>query len=181
MYDAEEGEFRPKPVTPYRLGTERLHVPRRALDLTLEFLSSAEHLESCCFWYGSRTDEANGGSVTAVVVPRQRRTWGNYHVTADAMQRIHQRVAPGGLRNLAQVHSHPGVFVEHSVYDDKMANSRRALSLVIPSYGHWSAAWPSGIGVHEFQDDYWHRLTDHDAGHRVVLTEAREVGFIDCR
>jgi proteasome lid subunit RPN8/RPN11 len=179
MQNAEDGEFRHAPPTPYRLGPERLQVPRRALELTLEVLRKAGRLECCCFWYGK--SEGTIAVVSAVVMPRQRQTWGNYHVTADAMQRVHQRVGPRGLRNLAQIHSHPGVNVEHSTYDDEMANSRRVISVVIPSYGHWLAGWPSGIGVHEFQNDYWHRLVDHDAGHRVVLTDIHEVDWFDCR
>jgi hypothetical protein len=115
------------------------------------------------------------------VVPRQRQSWGNYHVAADAMRRIHASVVSRGLKNLSQVHSHPGLMVEHSIYDDAMANSRRALSIVIPSYGHWTGTWPSGIGVHEFQNNYWHRLSDRDAAFRVELTESSEVEVIDCR
>lgn len=178
MRDEEAGGHRTRPTTPFRLGPQRLQLPRRALDITLEFLRTAGRLECCCFWYG-RQDEAS--TVTTIVVPRQCQTWGNYHVAVDAMQRIHQMVAPRGLRNLAQIHTHPGKFVEHSIYDDQMANSRRALSLVVPSYGHWSSIWPSGIGVHEFQDEYWHLLTDHDASRRVVLTTSNEVDFLDCR
>jgi hypothetical protein len=182
VHEEEEGECRPPPQAPYRLGAERLQVPRMALERTLQFLCASGRLESCCFWYGLFGDKARASVVTAVVVPRQRQRRGNYYVTADAMQRIHERVGPRGLRNLAQVHSHPGLLVEHSIYDDEMANSRRALSLVVPSYGRWSATWPSGIGVHECQDDYWHRLSDHDASQRVVLIDAgAEIEFIDCR
>jgi Prokaryotic homologs of the JAB domain len=179
MKEQESGGVRPRPPGPYRLVSERLRVPRRALELTLELFRHSGRLETCCFWYGSRVETV--GSVTAVVVPRQQQTWGNYYVTVDAMQRIHQRVGQRGLKNLAQVHSHPSAIVEHSVYDDEMANSRRALSIVVPSYGHWAAAWPSGIGVHEFQNEYWHRLSDRDAAARVELTESSEVEYVDCR
>jgi hypothetical protein len=71
--------------------------------------------------------------------------------------------------NLSQIHTHPGLGVEHSRYDDAHANSRRALSVVLPFYGRWHGVWPRGIGVHEFQSSYWHLLSDADAGRRVAI------------
>lgn len=177
----ETGVPRPTPTGPYSLGPERLNVSEQALELTLQVLRHAGRLETCCFWYGTRGRAGSLDVVTAVVIPRQRQTWGNYHVTADAMQRIHRRVSPTGLRNLAQVHSHPGADVEHSEYDDRMANSRCALSIVVPFYGQWRATWPHGIGVHEFQQDYWHLLTLQEASCRVVRQAESKVDLFDCR
>ena len=83
---------------------------------------------------------------------------GNYEITAEWLAEV-VRALPDTWRPLAQVHSHPGRWVEHSRYDDKMAMSRRALSLVIPFYGRYDAAsCPAGVGVHECQDGYWHQL-----------------------
>jgi Prokaryotic homologs of the JAB domain len=181
MREIEGDEWRPPPTKAYQLTAVQLRVPRRAMELTLELFRLVGRLECCCFWYGTRDDATLFSEVSAVVVPRQRQTWGNYHVPVESMRQIHDLIGSRGLRNLAQIHSHPGVSVEHSVYDDQMANSRRALSVVIPSYGNWFAAWPHGIGVHEFQEDYWYLLNDHDAGRRIVLTDIREVDFIDTR
>jgi hypothetical protein len=137
--------------------------------------------ETGLFWYGRRDAATGSARVLAVVVPRQDQTWGNYSIDAAAMREVFDRVAPLDLRNMAQVHSHPGVSVEHSRYDDAMANSRRALSIVLPHYGHWYDEWPRGVGVHECQDDYWHLLPDDAARSRVVIVEDTEVPFIDCR
>jgi|HubBroStandDraft_1064217.scaffolds.fasta_scaffold158984_2 proteasome lid subunit RPN8/RPN11 len=178
--DSGEGLFRTAPAVPYEPTTAQLRVPRQALALTLDLFTRAGRREMCSFWYGpASVPELQ--RVSAVVIPRQRQSWGNYHVTADAMQLIHAQVSPLHLVNFAQVHSHPGARVEHSRYDDRMANSRRALSLVIPHYGGWQGAWPQGIGIHEFQRDYWHLLNGLDAERRVVLTEDTEVRVIDCR
>jgi hypothetical protein len=177
----EEGLLRPLPSVPYQPTAAQLRVPRRALELTLNTLTRAGRLEMCCFWYAPPNGIEDLRRVSAVVVPRQHQSWGNYHVTADAMQAIHAKVGPLKLTNLAQVHSHPGTRVEHSRYDDRMANSRRALSLVFPSYGQWEGTWPCGIGIHEFQRDYWYLLDGLDAARRVILTDDAEVHFIDCR
>ena len=157
-----------------------LSVSERAIVHTLGALRRHRAIETCCFWYGPR-DDAGNGTVCAVFVPRQRGSWGNYHVTPDAMIDLAHAVGERGWRNLAQVHSHPGVHVEHSRYDDKMASSRRALSLVFPRYGQWHDEWPRGIGIHEHQDGYWHLLELQSAARRIQLAGAEDIEFKDFR
>lgn len=177
----ESGIWRDPPSRPHHPTAERLEVPLVALRASLRICQAAGGRETGLFWYGRRDDTADVARVHAVVVPRQRQAWGNYSIAAAAMREVHERVEPFELRNLAQVHSHPGAFVEHSRYDDAMANSRRALSIVLPYYGRWNDQWPRGIGVHEFQDNYWYLLSDGTAASRVVLVEDPEVKLIDCR
>ena len=85
------------------------------------------------------------------------------------MQEVAVVARPRKWTLVAAVHSHPGNSVEHSEYDDEMAPSRSALSLVFPNYGTWQGIWPSGVGVHEFIDNYWHLLPAADAIKRVVI------------
>jgi len=85
------------------------------------------------------------------------------------------------LRLLAQIHSHPGDWVEHSPYDDQVVASRRGLSLVVPRYGRGVQLWPDRIGVHEWQDGYWHRLSQGLARRRVRLVPPAGVERIDFR
>jgi hypothetical protein len=181
MSDTEFSQLRRRPTQSYTLATQKLIVPAHALAVTLEVLSQCARLETCCFWYGTGDRGAREVRVTAVVVPRQRQTWGNYQVSVEAVREMSERLSPYGLRNLAQVHSHPGDNVEHSSYDDEMANSRKALSLVFPRYGHWNRRWPAGVGVHEFQGGYWHLLGDSDAAKRVSVQQGAQVTLIDCR
>jgi hypothetical protein len=138
-------------------------------------------VEACCFWYG-RGDESGNGQVFAIVIPWQENHWGNYTVPANAMAAVSQATRSFGWRNLAQVHTHPGRGVEHSPYDDEHVNSRRALSLVLPQYGKWRGLWPQGIGVHEFQEDYWHLLADEAARQRItVLTIDGDIQILELR
>jgi hypothetical protein len=179
----EEGFlWRPPPPGPYRLPAAVLTVPRAALEHTLAVFrgSAARRLEACCFWYGHRTD-GGGGVVLAVVVPKQRNSWGNYFVPAAAVAEMAAATRPRHWVNLAQVHTHPGVGVEHSLYDDGHANSRRALSVVLPCYGRWQGPWPMRVGVHEFQEDYWHLLTETEARLRVAVVDAGGAQLLDLR
>jgi hypothetical protein len=52
-----------------------------------------------------------------------------------------------------------------------MMSSRRSLSLVFPSYGRLDpSAFARGVGVHEWQIDYWHLLDAVQTERRVAVT-----------
>jgi hypothetical protein len=167
--DEFEG-WRAPPPAPYVPGAAKLFVPRDALRATFQLLAGAGPLESCVFWYGAR----NGpdGTVTAVRAPAQRSSRFNYHVNEAALSHMAATISDE-LRPLAQIHSHPGHDVEHSRYDDAMAMSRRALSLVFPHYGRMPSSWPQRIGVHEWQHGYWHLLVPDIAARRVELIDGQ--------
>ncbi len=164
----------------YALPPARLVVSEEALAATLASFRpfAAERLEAVCFWYGPR-DDVGSGSVTAVVVPPQRNYRRRYHVPSEAMAAVARATGPRGWRNLCQVHTHPGDLVEHSFYDDEHANSRRALSIVLPRYGA-SDRWPHHA-VHEFQNGQWHLLGRDVAAARIVRGGPSACEVLDLR
>ena len=95
-------------------------------------------------------------------------SWGNYSVSTEALTAIVQGL-PDGFKPLAQIHSHPHAGVEHSRYDDRLTSSKKALSIVFPHYGRYRGSFPVGLGVHEWQDGYWHLLAAAEAAQRVVI------------
>jgi len=124
-----EDEFkRNPPPLPYEPGMLRLFLPLEAVQATHRLLRMAGRRESGVMWYGTK-DASGDGTVRYVVAPRQQMRWGNYHVSAEALAEVVHRL-PEGLKPLAQAHSHPGEWVEHSTYDDAMVSSNRILSLV---------------------------------------------------
>lgn len=165
----EDDLFRAPPPIPYRPVALQLQLPASAVNATLTLLQRAGRRESGLLWYGTR-DSAGNGVVTYVVAPRQRMTWGNYWIAPESLAQIVHRL-PDGWKPLAQVHSHPGPRVEHSNYDDRMMSSRKSLSLVFPSYGRANGTFPSDVGVHEWQNDYWHLLDDANARRRVTIVD----------
>jgi hypothetical protein len=167
--EREDDLRRPPPTRAYEPVDRQLRVPAGALIATLDLLQRAGRRESGLFWYGER-DSHGSGTVAFVVAPRQRMSWGNYHVSAEALAEVVQRLPPQ-WKPLSQVHSHPGPWVEHSRYDDQMVSSRRALSIVFPSYGQAGAPFPTGVGVHEWQNDYWYLLTLKQASRRLAVFE----------
>jgi hypothetical protein len=173
--DGEDNLRRPPPPRPYRSSAATLSVPASAIEATIRLLMRAGARESGIFWYGAR-DPVGNTTVAYVTAPRQRMSRGNYEVSPAALAEIVETLADP-WKPVAQVHSHPGRGVEHSNYDDKMASSRRALSVVFPFYGALNQPFPAGCGVHEFQDGYWHLLDDHLAKQRIVVT----AGQVDVR
>ena len=169
MEAEDDNLHRPSPPSPYRAGAAQLRVPVQAFSASLQLLQAAGRRESGLFWYGPR-DSNGSGTVGYVVAPRQIMTWGNYSVSTEALTEIVQGL-PEDYKPLAQVHSHPRAGVEHSRYDDRLTSSKRALSIVFPHYGHYRGPFPAGLGVHEWQDSYWHLLEPITAGRRVVLVE----------
>jgi hypothetical protein len=183
MTESESLLHRSSPTTPYHLTPRRLEISQAVVDATMAAFQLGFHsqVEMCCFWYGVTLAEQQD-RVMAVVIPPQLNSWGNYHVPQTAISKVFRATRPLGLKNLAQLHSHPGKAVEHSRYDDQMANSRKALSLVLPHYGCAGSGIGISWGVHEFQNDYWHLLTVPQVSARIALIkDYGQVQLLDLR
>jgi proteasome lid subunit RPN8/RPN11 len=84
---------------------------------------------------------------------------GRRHVHCDERQ-IEEVVAAAHDRELgvlAQVHSHPGPFTEHSRGDDEMVLMPfdGMLSIVVPHYARHGLRPLESLGVHQYQDGRW--------------------------
>lgn len=176
----ETSLWRPRPPSRYVPTAKVLRVSAQTLARTAAVLRAAGTVESACLWLGSLDDDANG-VVNALVVPMQTNRPRNYSVPGGAMLKVAELARAHAWTVVGAVHSHPGVGVEHSRYDDEMTPSRRAVSIVMPRYGHWTGPWPRGLGVHEYFEKYWHLLSDEHARQRVVLSETPEVQTYDLR
>jgi hypothetical protein len=172
--------WRPRPPSRYVPTGKVLTVPAQTLARTAAVLRAAGLVESACLWLGT-LDEDGNGLVKALVVPTQVNRPGNYSVPGEAMQKVADLARRQAWTVVGAIHSHPGKGVEHSRYDDEMTPSRRAVSLVVPRYGHWTDLWPRGLGVHEYFEKYWHLLPEEYARLRVVLSDAPEVQTFDLR
>lgn len=126
---------------------------------------AADQLEWCALLYGTR--HPAGADVERVVVPVQENHRTYYNVTGDAMAAA--SALAGDRLLVCQVHAHPGVDVEHSTIDDEKAASLKALSLVLPHYGTRLPAI-DGLGVHDYQQHYWHLLDDPFGRKKINVT-----------
>lgn len=167
---------------PYNWDGRVLHISQALLDLTFCVFESYRDrsVEACCFWYGRHVSDTIS-KVCAVVVPHQINRRLNFDVPSSSIPPVSEATRRKGWKNLVQLHSHPDRDVEHSSYDDLHVNSRRALSIVLPNYGAPTMDWLDEVGLHEFQNDYWHYLSPHHASNRLSFEYSDEVELIDLR
>jgi hypothetical protein len=96
---------------------------------------------------------------TTVTLPNAEMRRQHFTVSGDAMSEAGRHFRPFGMQRLAQVHTHPGIYVNHSDYDDENAYSQMdgALSIVMP---HHARKRPTLIecGVHIREIKGWRRL-----------------------
>lgn len=158
-----------------------LLLPKQAVALMQQGLAEYRlaRVEGCCFWYGPKTDSEKI-FVTHVVFPKQVNNQRHFSVPSEAVAEMSDATRPLGIVNRAQIHTHPGSWVGHSPYDDEHAISRKALSIVFPWYGSAIKAWPRAVGVHEFQNDIWHRLRAQQKLRRIQLVDG-EINLVDLR
>lgn len=150
------------------MSLHKLLVPDFVWNQTIEIFApfTDARLEAGCIWYGRRGDDFNIASV--VGVPKQENNPLNFHIDADSLAELNEKIGETGLTVVAQVHIHPGVDVEHSFYDDRMIVSRRIHSLVLPYYGKQPCN-TSDAGVHVFRDGSWQLLDSRQAGDAVEV------------
>lgn len=150
-----------------------LYVPDSVLVATwLAFQEGARlRVESTVRWAGpAPLSRAPHQVVTTVVNPVQRVSRGYFEVPHEGTRAMGEALVHHGLVNLAQVHTHPGRWVDHSEWDDDHAYSTRegALSLVWPCYGRElrpSEEW----GVHERRGGAWVRLDSAAVVGRIIV------------
>ncbi|MFD3840253.1 hypothetical protein ACFWWC_28970 [Streptomyces sp. NPDC058642] len=118
--------------------------------------------ERVAYLDGLRFRDAEGalhGVVTTVTVPDALTHPSHYRVSTAAMHQAGAHFEDSGLVRLAQVHTHGGRHVRHSVADDQLAYSQLdgALSLVLPRHATRRPT-PVQAGVHLRGPDGWRPL-----------------------
>jgi hypothetical protein len=93
----------------------------------------------------------------AAAAPEASHTAGSVEAPPQAVLAVVDRACSLGLGLLAQVHSHPTEWSEHSEGDDKMVLMpfEGMLSIVVPHYGHHRLLPLDGLGVHQWQSGAW--------------------------
>lgn len=145
-------------------------------------LVTRARLEAGALLYGTRgSRDGAADTVHGLVIPHQEGHRARYHVPHAAIAAASAATIGRGWVTVAQLHSHPSADVEHSAYDDHHAVSVRAISLVLPFYGRDPGDWRGRIGVHEYQDGWWHLLTAGQAATRISFADDAPLQVIDLR
>ena len=140
-------------------------------DLLRSYGGTEDH-EGIVYWGGA---EATGGAVALTAIsPSAVTTWGSFQTDADANTEIVSLLSRLGLSLIAQVHSHPGDWVDHSDGDDAGALVRFPgfWSLVVPRFARHGFRPLNRCGVHLFQSGEFRRLTEEAVSAQVHLVPA---------
>jgi proteasome lid subunit RPN8/RPN11 len=148
----------------------RLLLPAAIWESTVAALRRPPHdRERVAFLDGLR-GEGGAGAVTTLTLPEALTSAGHYEVDAAQMSRAGRHLRRFGLVRLAQVHSHPAGWTDHSPEDDEAAFSQRdgAISIVVPDYAG-CAPGLADCGVHERGPQEWRRLSPTELAARVLI------------
>jgi hypothetical protein len=156
-----------------------LWVPRWILDRTWTLLrqDGLKGVESTVLWGGRRFD--GDAVVMAILSPTGADvsfSRGLVRVGPDTTAEMGRWLRSQGLRGLAQVHTHPGSWIDHSRTDDDfpIVSSEGFISIVWPRYATLPARDVSDLGVHRLLGGRWRRYYGDEAATliRVVESEA---------
>jgi len=107
----------------------------RVVTATLDTLRSCGAGSRECLLYWTAGDDR--GDVARVVHPIHDSTWSSCEVDGAWATRFFLDLPDRAERTVAQVHTHPGPFVEHSATDDAhvLVPSTGFVSIVVPYFG----------------------------------------------
>jgi hypothetical protein len=110
----------------------------------------------------------------AAVSPTASTTWGSFSTDLRSNAALIDALAQFELTLVAQVHSHPGNWVDHSDGDDAGAIVRfdGFWSLVVPNFARGGMLPLSAVGVHVFADGAFRRLSQGALAARVRAVPA---------
>jgi len=159
---------RPEPT-----GPTAVYVPQAVARETARLISSygtgRKRHEGIAYWAGVATGSA--WVITTVLAPEAVTTAGSYKTTAPDNAQVVGEVNRLRLQILAQIHGHPGDWVDHSLGDDEGAFMpyEGFYSLVLPRYGCQGMLPLSKCGVHRYQGCRFVRLTSEEIEERFVI------------
>ncbi len=115
--------------------------------------------ESVLYWAGFEMRDK--WLVSTCIRPEVFATRTSFRTSAEANARVVTFLAMHGLALLAQVHTHPGAFIDHSEGDDQGAFMafENFISVVIPHYGRQGILPLNQCGVHRFEAGQFKRLS----------------------
>jgi hypothetical protein len=159
-------------------------LPLRALDgefvITAAAIAEAERLlpsfrdplgdhEGIVFLLGRQLGELT--MLTSALAPRAETTRGSVRCSPEQMAEVIEAAREVGLGVLAQLHSHPAEWTEHSVGDDSMVFMpfEGMLSIVAPWYGRVGLCPLANLGVHQYQDGRWVQAEADSIRERITV------------
>lgn len=125
-----------------------------------DYRNKNEPSEGLVYWAGKRQGELI--IISGVIAPKILSHAQGIDIPNSHYSNVVNFLSENKIIQLGQVHSHPGTWVDHSVYDDRGATSKveGLLSIVVPKYGSQGMRPLKNCGVHRFAKETFIRLSE---------------------
>jgi len=114
--------------------------------------------EGLVYWAGKVND--NNFEITAAVAPKTEATRYGFKTSNASNAKFVEFICDNDLQYIAQVHSHPGKMVDHSIIDNEETafRSEGLVSIVVPLFGSTGMTPLTVCGIHRFTSGKFPRL-----------------------
>lgn len=136
--------------------------------------------EGFVYWGGLKTKTEY--NVRIVIAPHLDSKFAGVHISASSNTEVVQTLSERSMIEIAQVHSHPSGWVDHSYGDDIWAPFKveGLISIVVPDFCRHGML-PLGIcGVHRFENGRFVRLSSDYVGRHFRISRGNS-RFCDLR
>jgi proteasome lid subunit RPN8/RPN11 len=152
-------------------------VTKHVIDYTINILreyGTREHAaEGLIYWAGA----VNGDvfNITAAIAPQTDSSRHGIKTSNESNAMFVEYVCDQGLEYIAQVHSHPGTWVDHSGVDNEETafRSEGLVSIVVPSFGADGMTPLTKCGIHRYSNGKFIRLNDSYIKKHFCLTTSQ--------
>ena len=160
-------------------------IPREALRKTEEVLNYYSRIddgnESLVYWGGIKTK--NEIIISLVMVPDLITEAQRVTITPTANIGFIQALSQHGCVHIAQVHSHPTEWIDHSYGDDQFASFKHngLVSIVVPSYCNDGMLPLIKNGIHRYSGKSFIRLSNKYVNEHFLISDEFGMNFVDSR
>jgi len=158
------------------------NVDSRVIDFTVKILQEygmpPVEAEGVVYWAG--TVRSGIFSVTAAFAPAVVPSRYGFMTDHHSNGQFTEFICDNELVYIAQVHSHPGPWVDHSGIDDRETafRSEGLLSLVVPVYARRGMEPLRCCGVHRYHNSNFDRLSDRYINKHFTITASTKKKII---
>jgi hypothetical protein len=119
-----------------------------------------QKMEGVVYWAGVISSDHS--HICCAVAPKAKTERFNFVVDHEANEEFVSFVNDHSVQYISQVHSHPGLWVDHSGTDDRNAAFRceGLVSVVVPSYSKKGMMPLYHCGIHRYTEGEFIRLSD---------------------
>jgi hypothetical protein len=160
-------------------------IPNNIINLTEKYLKEYSKIqdgnEGLVYWAGIKKESQY--IIRMVIIPKLITESQRVIVTPKANLELIRTLSNYSYTHLAQVHSHPGNWVDHSIGDDIYAafKYRGLISIVVPNYCKDGMLPLINNGIHRHEKNSFIRLSSKYISKHFIIESNSDSKFVDLR